>query len=604
MTPTTESIILPQCDLTLFSPYVSKQPTRPNTHIHYPVYTEHHIRMPAGQLKYAGWSKHTTTFPDREVRDAILGICQLGARIEYECARDSPTLYQDLDTALEDQGTVTKDLGRELEKARFEEYSHFELLPPGYTASPLGLTDKADQSTRRVHHLSYSPDHHTSINSQIPEHYGTIEYSTIDEAITAIQQYGCGCGFGKRDFESAYRHIPVFPMDSPLLGFECQGKYFAERYLPFGLRTALYLFNLFAKVFHWILADKMKSQGMQGEVIHYLDDSLIVLSANGNMNRYSRLFSKICEEVGLTIKEAKSEERTVASFSGVELDTAKMIIRLPTRKLVKAKKLFAAAVNTDALTLLELQTLTGFLNFICIVTPLGRTFVRRLYNMQIYFPARGGQHRRRISSEASKDLRWWLVALAIEPEQSIKRRDRETISLWSDAAGRKRLGTFYMDSSQNKGGGGKPDTRQNFCPTPLPSAAFSIPLPPYLRRMNEHINTKEIRAVEQALLYWGKQWQGKKVIMHIDNRAVVHGLENQTIRGSSMDVLRRCLLLATDHDLEIEARWIPTNANTLPDALSRFDYEKITNLAPQIIHPTSSLRDRGFLTYSKLGCRR
>ena len=122
--------------------------------------------------------------------------------------------------------------------------------------------------------------------------------------------------------------------------------------------------------------------------------------------------------------------------------------------------------------------------------------------------------------------------------------------------------------------------------------------------MNEHSNTKEMRAVEQALLYWGKQWQGKKVIMHIDNRAVVHGLENQSIRGSSMDVLRRCLLLATDHDLEIEARWIPTNANTLADALSRFDYEKITNLAPQLIHPTSSLRDRGFLTYSKLGCRR
>ena len=122
--------------------------------------------------------------------------------------------------------------------------------------------------------------------------------------------------------------------------------------------------------------------------------------------------------------------------------------------------------------------------------------------------------------------------------------------------------------------------------------------------MNEHINTKEMRAVEQAVLYWGKQWQGKKVITHINNRAVVHGLENQTIRGSSMDVLRRCLLLATEHDEEIEARWIPTNANTLADALSRFDYEKITNLAPWLIHPTSSLRDRGFLTYSKLGCHR
>ena len=165
-------------------------------------------------------------------------------------------------------------------------------------------------------------------------------------------------------------------MDSPLLGFEWQLKYIAERYLPFGLMTAPFLFNLFAEVFHWILANKMKSQGMQSEVIHYLDDFLIVLPANRNMNQYSRLFSKICEPVGLTIKEAKSEEGTVASFGRVELDTAKMIIHLPTRKLAQAKKLVASAVNTEALTLLKLQTLTGFLNFVCIVTSLGRTFLR------------------------------------------------------------------------------------------------------------------------------------------------------------------------------------------------------------------------------------
>lgn len=308
--------------------------------------------------------------------------------------------------------------------------------------------------------------------------------------------------------------------------------------------------------------------------------------------------------MGLTIKETKSEQGMVASFGGVELDTAKMVIRLPTRKLAKAQNLVTAAVNTDVLILVELQTLTGYLNFVCIVTPLGRTFLRRLYNMQIYFPARGRQHRRRISSEANKDLRWWLAALALEPEWSIKRRDRETISLWLDAAGRKGLGAFYIAGCQFTRDRETQDTRQTIHPTPLPGAAFSIPLPRYLRRMNEHINTKEMRAVEQALLYWGNQWRGKKVIMHIDNRAVVHGLENQTIWGSSMDVLRRCLLLATDHDLEIEARWIPTNANTLADALSRFDYEKITNLAPQLTHPTSSLRDPGFKTYSKLGCRR
>ena len=56
-----------------------------------------------------------------------------------------------------------------------------------------------------------------------------------------------------------------------------------------------------------------------------------------------------------------------------------------------------------------------------------------------------------------------------------------------------------------------------------------------------------------------------------------------------MDVLRRCLLLAASLDLEIESQWIPTHENELADALSRFDFEKITNIAPQLTKPTCSL---------------
>lgn len=69
-------------------------------------------------------------------------------------------------------------------------------------------------------------------------------------------------------------------------------------------------------------------------------------------------------------------------------------------------------------------------------------------------------------------------------------------------------------------------------------------------------------------------------MMNIDNCAVIHALQNGTIRRATMEVIQRCLLLATYHDLEIEARWIGTTENALADALSRFAYDKITNLAP------------------------
>jgi len=200
-------------------------------------------------------------------------------------------------------------------------------------------------------------------------------------------------------------------------------------------------------------------------------------------------------------------------------------------------------------------------------------------------------------------LRWWGKILEAAPERSITQEHRERVYLWSNAAGTKGLGAYYHDPRQFTHKDPTSTSREQEDTYPRPGSAFSIALPRYLAQANEHINTKELRAVEQALLYWGERWRGTKVLMHIHNRAVVYWLENLTMRGRSMDVLRRCLLLAANYDLESEPRWIPTHENGLADALSRFDYERITNLAPQLVNPRCSLRERGFLTCNKLDSR-
>ena len=88
------------------------------------------------------------------------------------------------------------------------------------------------------------------------------------------------------------------------------------------------------------------------------------------------------------------------------------------------------------------------------------------------------------------------------------------------------------------------------------------------------------------------------MIVHTDNRTVAYGLARRTLRGVSMEVLRQCLLLATDQDLDLEVEWIPTKANAQANALSRFDLDKITDLAPQVIHPICNLQMGGWQTYS------
>ena len=107
-----------------------------------------------------------------------------------------------------------------------------------------------------------------------------------------------------------------------------------------------------------------------------------------------------------------------------------------------------------------------------------------------------------------------------------------------------------------------------------------------------------MRAVEQLLLYWESGWKGKRVVIYTDNRAVSYGLANGTIRGASMQVLRRCLLLAAEYDLDIQSEWISTMNNSLADALSRFDYSRVTDLAPQLANLECRLPNLGLRIYN------
>jgi len=173
---------------------------------------------------------------------------------------------------------------------------------------------------------------------------------------------------------------------------------------------------------------------------------LAILPPHGNQETYGKHFAELCGTVGLSIKDSNSEEGTTVSFGGVEIDTAKMVIQLPTKKLSKARAIVQAAANQNSLSLLELQALTGYLNFASIVTPLGRTFLHRLYNMQIYFPTRGPKCRRHLLTDARKDLRWWKKLLEAAPERSIQQEHSDTVYLWSDAVGTKGLSAYYYET--------------------------------------------------------------------------------------------------------------------------------------------------------------
>jgi hypothetical protein len=128
-----------------------------------------------------------------------------------------------------------------------------EGLPEGYVASLLELIDRSYNSKRRIHYLSFVTGSDMSINDCIKPEYSSLVYSTVEQIFELVVELGEGCTMVKRDLKDGFRHMPVSPLDLPLLGFRWRGKYYSELFLPFGLCTSPYLFNYFAEAFHWIL---------------------------------------------------------------------------------------------------------------------------------------------------------------------------------------------------------------------------------------------------------------------------------------------------------------------------------------------------------------
>ena len=57
----------------------------------------------------------------------------------------------------------------------------------------------------------------------------------------------------KTDLKPVIRLIPINPNDWSLLGIYWQPQYYMDMYLPFGLRSALFLFNQLSDALEWIL---------------------------------------------------------------------------------------------------------------------------------------------------------------------------------------------------------------------------------------------------------------------------------------------------------------------------------------------------------------
>ena len=132
----------------------------------------------------------------------------------------------------------------------------------------------------------------------------------------------------------------------------------------------------------------------------------------------------------------------VLTFLGFEIDTDEMMVRIPQSKmnaLVAELKKFS---KENKITLKDLQSLVGSLNFLSKAVRSARAFNRRFYDLTV--KAKKPHHFIKLNSEVKEDMKVWLSFLesfngkAYFPESEWS--DNEILELYTDSAGSETMG--------------------------------------------------------------------------------------------------------------------------------------------------------------------
>lgn len=445
-------------------------------------------------------------------------------------------------------------LGRIAGPFQFPPFENFQI-------HPLGLVPKKNsEKWRTIFHLSYPKGSSESLNACIPIEDFTLQYIRIDDAISLVLEHGPGCFMTKTDIQSAFRIIPVHPEDWELLGMARKDHYYFDKALPFGLRSAPFIFNQLSESLEWLVKHYLKIPS----IIHILDDFFIVQPPPSShcataLCRILTLFT----ELNIPLAPNKTFRPTqVLEFMGITLDSVQMQARLPEDKLIRTRTLLYTWSSKRACVLRDLQYLIGSLQFACKVISPGRPFMQCIINLT-HNVSKPGQLIY-LNREFRKDVVMWQlfldhwngVSLFLPPftEQS------PDIHLYTDAAGSIGFGAFF--DNQWFQGSWLPGHHLN------PVTGISI-------------TWQELYPIYLACMLWGPMWANRRICFHCDNQATVSILSTKTSRiPRIMNLVRLITLQTLLFNFTFTAKHVPGVDNGIADSLSRFQMSRFRRLAP------------------------
>ena len=249
-----------------------------------------------------------------------------------------------------------------------------------------------------------------------------------------------------------------------------------------------------------------------------------------------------------------------------------MMVRIPALKLDKLKRSLQDLLTRKKEKIRTLESVIGLMAFYARAIPSARAFLRRFYDLLSAVKVRKPFYKIRIAEEVKYDITVWLQFLEdFNGECYILENfwlTNEALELFTDSTGNQYLGCgAYFKGHWLQ---------------------FRWPESWVGTEIMRDITFLELVPIVLALLSWHSQFNNKKIIFRIDNKALVTIINKRTSKSKSVMKLIRSLVLCTlRSNIHFKAIHIAGSVNSVADALSRFQMKRFRDLAPNADqHPT------------------
>ena len=403
---------------------------------------------------------------------------------------------------------------------------------------------------RLIYHLSFPKG--LSVNDGILPEYTSVKYATIDHAIQFVKNAGQGYFLAKTNIKNAFRIIPIHPDDYNLLGMQWKGLDYYDRCMPMDCSSSCLTFETFSTGVEWF-AHQITF------ILHLLDDFLLVAPSAQLGQQQLDLLLSLCSYLGIPMAPEKTcGPSTTLSFAGIELDSILLEARLPIDKISKCKTLISEFLHRKKVTLKDVQSLTGLLNFACSVISPGRRLI------DLTLGIRSPNHYIRLNREVKADLRLWLSFLSNFNGRSFFLEDEwlssSKLNLFTDTSGSLGFGAIFGS---------------HWCYGKWP-ATWAY----------QNIAILEFYPIVLSLYLWGEAMSNQRILFLTDNESLVHVINKQTCKDKFlMSFVRKLVSICLHYNILFKAKHIQGIHNNLADALSRLQVPTFRMLAPAFMDP-------------------